>query len=709
MSRALALDRSERHIGRVVGVTSARVTVELDEGIGSQVRVLPEGAMQLAQIGGYLLFPVGAGASVVGIIVGAFQHEGYEPSPHEGMTLQLAKPRRTLVANLVGTLEAASSADRSAFRHGIAAYPSLESPASVPSRTQLKSILADPLRGRIATPAGDIALHIGRSAIYDEVSVACSLNELFGRHLAIVGNTGSGKSWTTASLIQGCRQRLGADAQERGLSAFHPQFIILDINGEYGRPFGQEPKHRFPDQAYVAGEPFHLPLWTLNLDELIRCFNASEATQQPVLERLVTAARERSRSQDAESVEGSKTEQDLGDTLECLHALLDLCVIRPRAFNIPKGGYDILGRLNACLGRLCEVPDIAREAWLASLVDAVKGLDHKLGDHNAAVIDDGAAAQIRLMVAQTRSGVEEALKQARSGRGPSSTTADKPVAFAPSDLDSPALVGEVLSGMEGEGKVREYIATLRLRIRRTLSDKRWGVFHQGWEQGLVEFFERLLGSEGARREVTVVDCSMLASDVLPFFCSVLGRLLLDLRQHGTPEHRTASPWVLVLEEAHNYLRPWRDYEHPGQWLSRDTFERIAKEGRKFGLSLAIASQRPSEVSDTALSQCSNFIVHRIQNPTDIDYFRRILPAGSREVLDHVSVLSPGEALVLGSAVNVPCRSMVRRPEPPPMSETPEPYHGWSPSSPAFGVSGAVTRWLGSAAAEEGSGDAQDTG
>jgi DNA helicase HerA-like ATPase len=90
--------------------------------------------------------------------------------------------------------------------------------------------------------------------------------------------------------------------------------------------------------------------------------------------------------------------------------------------------------------------------------------------------------------------------------------------------------------------------------------------------------------------------------------------------------------VLVLEEAHNYARPTRADEVKGQTLSRLAFERIAKEGRKFGLSLIIASQRPSEISQTIISQCVNFISHRLQNPDDIDHFRRIIPMQARRLL-----------------------------------------------------------------------------
>jgi DNA helicase HerA-like ATPase len=190
---------------------------------------------------------------------------------------------------------------------------------------------------------------------------------------------------------------------------------------------------------------------------------------------------------------------------------------------------------------------------------------------------------------------------------------------------------------------------------------------------------------------------MLAHDVLPCFCAVLGRVLLDLRSRTESGKRTQQPFVLVLEEAHNYLRPPRQEELWGVRLSRDAFERISKEGRKFGLSLIIASQRPSDVSATVLSQCANFLIHRIQNPEDIDYFKKILPLGSRDLLEQLPILAPGEGLLMGSAVNVPTRLKVRKPDPSPESETSRPWESWQEGQPTFDTVEALSRWVAEAA------------
>lgn len=132
----------------------------------------------------------------------------------------------------------------------------------------------------------------------------------------------------------------------------------------------------------------------------------------------------------------------------------------------------------------------------------------------------------------------------------------------------------------------------------------------------------------------------------------------------------------------------------GLTISRESFERIAKEGRKFGLSLIVASQRPSEISGTVLSQCANFVMHRLQNPDDIEHFRSIVPSQSRRLLDQATVLGAGEAIVLGSAFNVPARVRVNLPEAQPSSRSSTPHRSWKTGKERFGLESALKNWLG---------------
>jgi uncharacterized protein len=211
--------------------------------------------------------------------------------------------------------------------------------------------------------------------------------------------------------------------------------------------------------------------------------------------------------------------------------------------------------------------------------------------------------------------------------------------------------------------------------------------------GSAEDWLRLLGlGDESAPDVCVIDCSMLAHDVLPYVCGIIGRMLLELRECAKADSRFTDPWVVVLEEAHNYVKPRHQEENRGVEVSRETFERIAKEGRKFGLSLIVASQRPSDVSPTVFSQCANFITHRLQNPDDIEHFRKIVPSQSRRLLDQITILGAGEGIVVGSAFNVPTRVQVQKPRPEPASRSSRPFKDWEHDSEAFDLVGALRTW-----------------
>jgi len=690
--------RDERQVGRVVAVTNVRVTVLLDSEARSPVRSIPHRVTWVTQLGAYLLFPVGPGEAAVGVIVGASEDDVIEPTKDNTMTLQLARARRILRLNLVGQLR-----EGQPFIAGISVYPTLDMPALLPTEEELSRILA--YHPHPDDEKRDRALTIGHSPIYARHPVKVSFNDVFSRPFGVIGNTGSGKSCSVASIIQ---QALKEQAE--GKTAKQAKFIILDINGEYGHSFSKaiaEGTHVEAPRAnsvYVNGRRFHMPLWTFNLTELVAFFDASQASQVPVLERVVTSLREESVDPDnarplrkilrivdrALSYTGSLTlhaaEVD-GKAVgrKCLDALNNLKQCAESIVSLLKQDQcPITLDLPTTLTCFDDQTKMIFESGLKREYaegdyDHFSNLPEPLPDIIAAFVEDLEADLTKLRNALiTKGGIRD-------------VTADTPVPFSPSMLEQDALFYIAASRHKGEQRIQEYISTLRLRIHRQLSDKRWSIFTKGHYDSFLKFVGMMLGSED--QPITVVDCSMLAYDVLPFFCAVFGRILLDLRSRTDKSSRIVQPYVLVLEEAHNYLRDWRQDEPPGLKLSREAFERIAKEGRKFGLSLIIASQRPSDVSATVLSQCANFLVHRIQNPDDIDYFKKILPLGSRDLLDQLPILAPGDGLFIGSGVNVPARVKMLMPEPKPESETSRPWDAWQPDRPRFGVNEAVNRWL----------------
>lgn len=655
-----------RVIGHVVAVRGFQVKVELLPETKSALRATLDGVQVAVAINAYLSFSIGAGQVVIGIITDLEARESYDPANGDNLTLELMKPRRIASVQLLGTVK------ESVFNSGIVLLPTLDTPAEIGAPNVLKAVFeSPPQQNRPEDYKGDdfdCDLRIGSPTGQPTDAVRASYNDLFSRPLAIVGNTGSGKSYTVASLVQKAMDALDGTKEE-------PHVFVLDINGEYGKAFPPKvgASERSPDRAYLNGVEFGIPIWFFNAEEICSWLSAAEQTQEPVLKDWWAMAKG-----------GASTKAVAVNRLQ--NALNSIDQLRTDLASVKRksaGSY-----CDAICGHL-EGSGIDVAAFEALFVE------HKQKNQyntevvaNQAEIADAADALAAVIKSQiVNSGAEEE----RGVR-----TADSPLFIPRQTLTDPSLINRAVS-KEDTFRIEAHLTTLKLRLKTRIDDRRWRALlnYEDPEiniRELASWFERLgLGSKGGPK-VSVLDLSMLSNEVLPYACSVIGRILLEARECLPATRRQQHPWVLVLEEAHNYVRPGRADEDRGHKLARLAYERIAKEGRKFGMSLIIASQRPSEISPTIISQCANFISHRLQNPDDIDHFRRIIPIQARRLLDQVTILASGEAIVFGSAFHVPTRVRFDRPSPGPYSQTAAPFLEWSKQNTPFPLAEIISAW-----------------
>ena len=236
----------------------------------------------------------------------------------------------------------------------------------------------------------------------------------------------------------------------------------------------------------------------------------------------------------------------------------------------------------------------------------------------------------------------------------------------------------------------------RLENKRT--DRRLGFLFQGSEQTneyrwLETLCSTLMG--GARDQsdgkggVKIIDFSEVPSDILPLIVSLIARLAFSLQQWMIPEER--HPIALFCDEAHLYI-PERSQGDASNEISISIFERIAKEGRKYGVGLIVISQRPSEVNRTVLSQCNNLVSMRLTNAEDQGIVRRLLPDSLGGFSDLLPILDTGEALVVGDASLLPSRIRIAEPSTHPNSGTVDFWDEWSTDQPVGGIPSAVDRW-----------------
>lgn len=281
---------------------------------------------------------------------------------------------------------------------------------------------------------------------------------------------------------------------------------------------------------------------------------------------------------------------------------------------------------------------------------------------------------------------------------------DLPIFYNFSNLLSTYFEAAIREQETSSERLTEYVSTLKMRMQSFKDDMRISSplmmdTMENIEDVLIKFISFLLGdfckvydasdkdiyteyiknTNGNVRcdssnQITILDMSLLPSEVLETITGLVGRIVLEFVSRFKEEDRGSMPIVMVLEEAQNYIPEINKKDRTS--ISRKVFERIAREGRKYGLSLVISSQRPSELSKTVLSQCNSFVIHRLQNPDDQQYIRKLVSSASSEVLNQLPILPQQHAIILGDAVRTPVMARIDTAYPKPKSDNPHFVENW---------------------------------
>lgn len=267
-------------------------------------------------------------------------------------------------------------------------------------------------------------------------------------------------------------------------------------------------------------------------------------------------------------------------------------------------------------------------------------------------------------------------------------TVDSPIPYKLSDLIAKLKQDDTTKGVgasgrdvkgEWEGRLTRFLSRLEAKAE----DRRYGFMFKPPEAALqydwlAKQVTKLLTAGTSKLGIKVVDFSEVPSDVLPVVTGVFARLLYDIQFWMRPDKRT--PVVFVCDEAHLYL-PVKGDADAVERQALYAFERIAKEGRKYGVALLVVSQRPSDVSRTILSQCNNFLILRLTNDEDQNVVRHLMPDSLAGVLDGLPLLDTGEAVLLGDAILLPARIRLKMPRIEPLSATRDFWREWGEKEP----------------------------
>jgi hypothetical protein len=414
-------------------------------------------------------------------------------------------------------------------------------------------------------------LHLGRHSQFQDLKVYFDPNPLFGRHLAILGQSGSGKSWTVSSILQ---RSVGAMPKAH--------VVLLDIHGEYGWHDAEGNLHSaFPPAMvrHVDARQLEIPYWLLTFAELV----------------------------------------DLMIDRSDPNASLQIAFMREVLYNLRK------------------------KANLDLNIDSLS-------------VDSPVYFSIKEMYLQFKKANEHQMDFGKT-RGPLFGAFDNfLVRFQAMFNDS------------------RYSFLFRPR-RRTESSQL---------EGLLRDF---IGLGDPKRPITVIDMSFVPHDVRPTITAQIARLAFEFNYWNPRRHE--FPILLVCEEAHQYIPRDEDRQHVA---TRREIERIAKEGRKYGVGLCVVSQRPLELSETVLAQCSTYICLRITNPDDQTYVRRLMPEGEQDLTETLASLRRGEALAVGEAVPLPTRLQIYKPDPAPSSHDAPIHDAWRNGPDDLDIADIVQRW-----------------
>jgi len=522
------------------------------------------------------------GQHLIGLITQVTRKRSLEAVVGDGINDQPSELNLCRIA-LIGTLLDRDGAKENVFRRTLETVPEIDA--------NCFSLEGDNLTGFMRTlssiAASGNALTLGKYTLDEHAVAYINGNKFFQRHAFIGGSTGSGKSWTTAKIIE----------QMAGLSTVNA--IVFDLHGEYLPLVGEGIQ-----QLKVAGPAdveakrtiddgvLYLPYWLLSYEALVSMF--VDRSDQNAPNQAMIMAREINNAKRKYLEDGKHAD-----------VLAHFTVDSPVPFD-----------LNALLGNLNGI--------------------------NIEMIP-GAKA-----------------------------------------------------GTEKQGEFFGKLARMISRLENKISDRRLGFLFNGGKDildftWLEKLTSKILGSatENGKAGIKIIDFSEVPSDILPLIVSLVARVAFSVQQWTPSELR--HPIALLCDEAHLYI-PQRNMADSADDVSIDIFERIAKEGRKYGVSLVVISQRPSEVNKTMLSQCSNFVSMRLTNAEDQGVIKRLLPDSLGGFSDILPTLDTGEALIVGDASLLPSRIRIDEPKNRPNSGTVDFWDEWQKPVKDKRLSKAVDNW-----------------
>lgn len=472
-------------------------------------------------------------------------------------------------------------------------------------------------------------LHLGESALYDGLKVGVSINDFFSNHFAILGATGSGKSSCLSRILQNLFDK-------KQSIAYKSSIFIFDAYGEYHSVFKSltNNSQEINFKTYTTNTYFEdtdvlkIPLWLLSVDDYALLLGADKISQLPIIEKALKFVTIFTNG----NQEAIKSKNDV-----IARSLLEILSSGKPSTQIRDQILSILSRYNTSelnLETPVFQPGYTRPFRQCLLIDA-----------------SGKIRDMELIINFLEGFLTEDYEL---------TLPDGTFMYTLDDLKDAFDFALISEGSLNSEKVYDEANILRIRLHSIANSKEKVFFEYPEYVTKTQYIRNLLTAEnGKKAQIINFSINYVDDRLAKNIVKIYSKLLFDYAKDVSK--RNVLPFHIFLEEAHRYIQ--EDYDRA--ILGYNIFDRISKEGRKYGVLLGLISQRPSELSETVVSQCSNFIIFKMVHPRDINYVKDLVPNMSLEWMLKLKYLQPGTSIAFGTAFNIPVMVKFEIPYPAP--------------------------------------------
>lgn len=480
---------------------------------------------------------------------------------------------------------------------------------------------------------------IGESPLYDSHPISVDINDLFSSHMAIFGNSGSGKSCGVARLLQNV-------FENQKLLPFRSNFFIFDAYGEYHNALQNinqiNPNLNFKFYTtnihQTDGEILSVPIWLLDIDDMALLLRADKHSQLTIIERMLKLV----------NIFASDDEMSTKYKNHLIaKAIMSILYTNQTASSKRNDVFAILAT--------CSTNEFNLEA-------PVHGIGYTRKFRECFTIDtQGQFPESILMTEYITGFIDESLDKYEP----------KEIKYYTLEDLEKALEFTLIS----EGLLNNtdtYADAIELKVRLhslTISENSRYLRYPNFIT-MENYIATLVAKNGKKAQVI----NFNLEDIEDWFAKVIVKLYTKMLFNFTKslKNRASIPFHIFVEEAHRYVQNDTDVELIGY----NIFERVAKEGRKYGLIFNLISQRPVEISDTVISQCANFLIFKITHPRDLDYITKMLPNISADIVEKQKTLQPGTCMAFGGAFKIPTIVRMKMPDPAPSSSSCNVFETW---------------------------------